>query len=271
VIGNLPPSTSAIHARFVATAVAALSVDSRIVGLAAGGSLATGTIDEFSDLDLIVVGDPLTNDTLLQDRQRLAASLGSLLVAFTGEHVLEPRLLICLYDEEEPLHVDLKFVSLTDVAARVEDPLVLWEREGLLTRALSQGVADYPAPDRQWIEDRFWIWVHYVSTKIARGELFEAVGFLAYLRSTVLGPLALARAGARPTGVRKLERLAAAADVDLLRPTVAGLSRKDCIRGVRASVSAYRTFRTDGASVVLREAAETAAIQYLARVEATAV
>ncbi|MER7057532.1 MULTISPECIES: hypothetical protein [unclassified Streptomyces] len=34
-------------------------------------------------------------------------------------------------------------------------------------------------PDLQWIEDRFWIWVHYGATKLGRGELFEVNGFLA--------------------------------------------------------------------------------------------
>lgn len=268
-IGSLPQSTPATHARFVENAIERLSVDPRVAGLAAGGSLVSGSMDEFSDLDLIIVADSDEYDALFRERQALAASLGPLLAAFTGEHVFEPRLLICLYDGEPPLHVDLKFVALPDAATRVEDPLVLWERNGLLTRALSKGVAQYPAPDRQWIEDRFWVWVHYASTKIARGELFEAVGFLAYLRGAVLGPLALERVGARPSGVRKLERLAAQ-ELDLLRPTVCGLSRVECVRSLRASVSAYRSYRTDGASVVLREAAEATAIKYLERLEASA-
>jgi hypothetical protein len=264
VIRSLPQSTPATHARFVETAVERLALDPRIVGLAAGGSLASDTMDEFSDLDLIVVADSGTYDELFRERHALAASLGPLLAAFTGEHVFEPRLLICLYDGNLPLHVDLKFISLPDAATRVEDPLVIWERKGVLTHALSQGLARYPAPDRQWIEDRFWVWVHYASTKIARGELFEVVGFLSFLRGAVLGPLALERAGARPSGVRKLEQLAAQ-EADLLRPTVSNLSRDECIRGLKASVAAYRVYRNDDASVVLREAAETAATKYLAR------
>ena len=39
-------------------------------------------------------------------------------------------------------------------------------------------------------------------------EVFEVVDFISFLRVTVLGPLALVSAGARPAGVRKLERLA---------------------------------------------------------------
>ncbi|NRS94850.1 hypothetical protein DFH40_002566 [Clostridium beijerinckii] len=47
----------------------------------------------------------------MNERIKIAESLGTLLSAFTGEHVGEPRLLICLC-EPELLHVDLKFVSI---------------------------------------------------------------------------------------------------------------------------------------------------------------
>jgi hypothetical protein len=39
-------------------------------------------------------------------------------------------LIIALYDVNEYLiHVDFKFVSLNDISVRVEDPVILWERE----------------------------------------------------------------------------------------------------------------------------------------------
>ena len=265
----LGSSVPKAHAEFIARAITVLPADPRIVGLAAGGSLASDTMDEYSDLDLVVAVDEGSYDEVRSERRRIAESLGRLLAAFTGEHVFEPRLLICLYDGPEPLHVDLKFVSLADVADRVEDPLVLWERDGRLGRALARGVARYPAPDPQWIEDRFWIWVHYAGTKVGRGELFEAIGFLAYLRGTVLGPLALQRAGARPSGVRNLERLAPEAIPDLAA-TVAGLSRRECLDALRASVSAYRALRGERPSVVVQAEAEAAAERYLARLDSLA-
>lgn len=263
---KLPQSIPSGHASFLRRAVAVLAGDPRIVGVAAGGSLAADAMDEYSDLDLVVAVDEAGYESVLAERRHLAESLGTLLAAFTGEHVFEPRLLICLFDEVAPLHVDLKFVSVADAAVRVEDPLVLWERDGRLTRALARAEARYPSPDRQWIEDRFWIWVHYATTKIGRGELFEALDFLAYVRRTVLGPLALQRAGARPSGVRKIEALARK-DVPMLVETVCGHSRQDCLRALRATIAAYRSLRADDSSVLVGEAAEVAALKYLARVE----
>ena len=69
-----------------------------MIGLAIGGSWLTNEIDQFSDLDLILV----TKDKISNEPSKMheyANRFGKVLSAFTGEHVGEPRLLICLYDE----------------------------------------------------------------------------------------------------------------------------------------------------------------------------
>jgi hypothetical protein len=194
---KLPGSLPEPHREFLMRVVDRLSKDELIVGVAAGGSFITNSMDEFSDLDLIIAGEPAHYAEVNLERMHVAASLGKLLAAFTGEHVGEPRVLICLY-EAPLLHVDLKFVSLDDLATRVEDPCVLWERDGRLSSALANGKAEYPARSPQWVEDRFWIWVHYAVTKIARGELFEAIDFLSFLPVKFLCPHSLSSSRARP-------------------------------------------------------------------------
>lgn len=258
---TLPSSLPELHSEFLNTCIDRLKTDQRIVGVAAGGSFVTNTMDEFSDLDLIIAVEPAHYDEISLERMKVAASLGKLLAAFTGEHVGEPRVLICLY-EAPLLHVDLKFVSLEDAATRVEDPSVLWERDGRLSSVLAHSKAEFPTRSPQWIEDRFWIWVHYAATKIARGELFEAIDFLAFLRGAVLGPLALARAGARPSGVRKIETTAPAFAFKL-RHTIATHDAEDCLRALRACVDLYRSLTPRASS----ERVEDAAMEYLAEVE----
>jgi hypothetical protein len=252
------------HARFLKFALGRLRQDSRLVGVAAGGSFLTRTIDQYSDLDLVIFVEPEAYEAVSNARLEIARSLGPLLSGFTGEHVGEPRLLICLYGP--PLiHVDLKFVSLLDAARRVEDPAVLWERDGRVSTELATGVsADYPLPDPQWIEDRFWVWVHYGAGKIARGELFEALDLLGFLRGQVLGPLSLLKAGARPTGVRRIEVLAPDS-VNDLRRTLADHDRRSCSEALVAAVAIYRALRTSLATahLVLRKDAEDAATKYL--------
>lgn len=263
----LPHSLPEAHRRFLVSSIDLLERDLRIVGVAAGGSFLTDSMDEFSDLDLIVATESSDHGDVMTDRRRIAATLGPLLAAFTGEHVGEPRLLICLYDGAPPLHVDLKFVALPDLVTRVEDPAVLWERRGRLTSALAAGTAEYPAPNRQWIEDRFWVWVHYAATKLGRGEIFEVLECLSFVRATVLGPLALVGAGARPTGVRRLERLARE-HVGRFQATVAIHDAAACGRALRACIESYLVLRSQGAGLQVHEGAERAAMQYLAEIEA---
>lgn len=238
-----------------------------LVGLLGAGSFVTNRLDEYSDLDLVVVTSPSAWPGILEERYELAAEMGPLLAAFTGEHVGEPRLLVCLFGP--PLvHVDLKFVTPDQLAVRVEDPVVLWARDDAVARGLAAGQAHYPHPDLQWIEDRFWVWVHYAAGKIARGELFEAVDFTAFLRGRVLGPLLLADAGAAPNGVRWIESAAPAAAQELV-DTVAAYDARDAVRAMRAAIAHYRALRErDARSLVRRSGAESAALAYLDQVAA---
>jgi len=195
----------AYHAAFLGRACGILSADPRIQALLAGGSLIHGGMDEFSDLDLVVVVGANSYAEVLASRMEIARRLGPLLSAFTGEHVGEPRLLICLYGPEL-LHIDLKFVTLSDLDRLVERPIVLWSRDdGAVEDRLDRADISWPNRDPEWFEARAWIWLHYAAARALRGELFEAVGMLAFFRDQVLGPMLHRRAGRPQRGVRRVE------------------------------------------------------------------
>ena len=252
------------HLREIADAVvAAAAGDSRMSAVIAGGSIATGTSDEYSDLDLVLVCAPDKQQECLAEARVFAGRLGPLLASFTGEHVGERRLLIALFGP--PLvHVDLKFVTPDDLRDRVEDGVVLWQRDDSVDRAYSTSQPSWPQVDPQWIEDRFWVWVHYTAVKIARGELFEAVEALAAIRSAAIAPLATLGRTSKPARVRRLETLAPEL-VPELRATVAIADRDDCLRALNASAELYRKVRdSSGVTVERRTAAEQAVTDFLA-------
>jgi hypothetical protein len=86
-----------IHLAFAERAKSILAIDENVMGLAVGGSWLTNEIDAFSDLDLILV----TKQKISGEKSLMidyAKRLGNFLSGFTGEHVGEPRVLICLYD-----------------------------------------------------------------------------------------------------------------------------------------------------------------------------
>jgi hypothetical protein len=254
------------HQAFLDRALPVFQHDERFVGVAAAGSWITGSMDEYSDLDLIAVADPRHYDDVISSRSETAASLGQLLNAFTGEHVGEPRLLICLYDDPL-LHVDVKFVALDDLKTRIENPVVLWERDQALSNAIARSEPKHPMPDLQWIEDRFWTWVHYAALRLGRGELFEVIDFLSFIRSQVLGPLALVSRGQLPRGVRRLETLAMPDVPDFAR-TVPAYDRESCASAIEASVELYLRLRDRAGrhGLGLRSDAQRASIEYLRRI-----
>lgn len=251
------------HLRVVAdNVVTEAAKDPRVLAVLAGGSVATGTSDEYSDLDLVLVCTDEGQPECLAEAKEFAARVGPLLSSFTGEHVGEPRLLIALYGP--PLvHVDLKFVTPDGLRTRVEDGVVLWQRNDTVDLVRADSEASWPQVDPQWIEDRFWVWAHYTTVKIARGELFEAIDALGMLRGAAIAPLATLGRTQRPAGVRRLETLAPEL-VPQLRETVATADADDCLRALRAAVDVYRKVRDDsGVQVVRRTAAEEAVVGFL--------
>jgi predicted nucleotidyltransferase len=253
-----------LHRDFAVATVELLAKDPRIVGIAVAGSLAGGTMDEFSDLDLVIAVEPASHAEIMAERQQIAEALGPLLTSFTGEHVGEPRLLIAFYGPPL-LHVDFKFVAVADAAKRIDEPVVLWERDSRLTAAYATDVARYPHREAQWYEDRFWGWVHYTATKIGRGELYDTHSALDFLRTVVIGPLALAAAGHQPSGVRRIETRAPEV-AEQLKATLVGFDQGECIAALRTIIALYRQLRPTTA--VRRDAAEAAAVAYVDEIAA---
>jgi predicted nucleotidyltransferase len=230
-----------IQEEFARNAAAVLADEKGVIGLTVGGSWLTAELDEFSDVDLTLI----TSEKISGDKQAMldyAGKLGKFLSGFTGEHVGESRVLICLYDDPL-LHVDLKFLTIEEFAVRIEDPVVLLDKTGQLARVLHETQAQFPYPDYQWIEDRFWIWVHYALLKTGRGEYLEALDFFGFIRMVVLGPLLHIRNNNLPRGVRKAETMLAADDLARLKATIPSYDKQSLLDSLHASVMLYRTLR----------------------------
>lgn len=255
-----------IYKRFTDYAVSILKLDVSVIGLAVGGSWLTREMDDFSDLDLILVTKEKVHGKY--GMLKYAERLGPLLTAFTGEHVGEPRLLICLYNDPL-LHVDIKFLTIDELSLRVENPYILHDTDQKLYNLLQRTEARFPFPDYQWIEDRFWTWIHYALLKIGRGEYFEALGFLGFLRMTVLGPLLHVKNGHLPRGVRKVETLLATSDVAALSSTIAELNRLSLISAIEQVVLIYRSLRHHlfEANIIQHHLAEDQVILFLEKIK----
>ena len=255
--------SSTIFESFIQRVIDVIEKNPAMIGLAVAGSWITQETDTFSDLDLVLISsNKISHDP--DQMKAIAKQFGPLLSAFTGEHVGEPRVLICLYDEPL-LHVDLKFLLPDEFYERVENPIVVWERENQLTEIMAKTKSAWPYPDYQWIEDRFWVWIHYATLKIGRGELFETLDFISLLRTMVLGPLLLIKNGNQPRGVRKLETKLSANDLAAIKETVAMLDKPSLIAALWKCIDIYEDLRTHlfYDSIELKSAAAKRVKEYL--------
>lgn len=255
-----------IQAAFAERVKQIVQEDPSVIGLAVGGSWITDEIDEYSDLDLILV----TNYKIAGYKELMldtARRFGDLVSGFTGEHVGEPRVLICLFDNPL-LHVDIKFLLPEEFTERVEDPIILFERDEKLSRIIQSTTAQWPQPDFQWIEDRFWTWIHYIALKIGRGELLEACDALSFLRMNVLSPLLQVKNNRNARGLRKVEKELNSTDLERLTSTIATYNREAILKALDNCIHIYKNLRRSlfNERIVLQSRAEQLSTAYLKQI-----
>lgn len=226
---------------FLDIAMPRMQTDSRLDGVAAGGSFITGVMDAFSDLDLVIAVQESHYEQMIATKDEFIGQFGHPLSCFRGDHVGETRLHICIF-EQDLLHVDFKFITTADFAQRVENPFILWERDNRLSRIMATTQARFPCPTKQWWEDRFWCWIYYVAQRLARGEYFEALEAISFLRNMVIGPMLHIHHGSQPRGMRFIERVAPEA-MPLLKATVASYDALSIKNALRACMELYLQYR----------------------------
>lgn len=83
---------------------------------------------------------------------------------------------------------------------------------------------------------------------IGRGELFEAIEYLALLRKRILGPLVLAEVNEPPISLRNIEAKAPALS-HTLTATLASHNALDCLRALQSTAEIYIELRAGGVSI----------------------
>jgi hypothetical protein len=213
--------------------------DPDVVGIAVTGSFATGVADELSDVDLRLYARPDAMEAVVGRVPELAAACGRVVALFVGEHVGIPTLTIVLYDDL--VHVDFDVVSV-DRAAEHNDGLpavMLWEREAISAILPGTYESDVAAEVR-WMEARIWTWSWYIQSKVLRGELYEALDGLQYVRDQVLFRLLAFGRGDRPAGGRRAESVVGDHANAFARTVPVSLDRAAVMGALRAEIDLYR-------------------------------
>lgn len=160
-------------------------------------------------------------------------------------------------------------MTLDEFQSRVETPTLLIDKEGQLEKVIKNSHAKFPYPDYQWIEDRFWTWIHYALLKIGRGEYLEAYDFMGFLRMVVFGPLLHIKNDNLPRGVRRVETDLESEDLARLKRTIPTYNRQSLLVSLRNAATLYRQLRRElfDNNVCLQNDAEQKVMNYFDEIE----
>ena len=114
-----------------------------------------------------------------------------------------------------------------------------------------------------------WTWVHYIASKAARGEYFECLDALGFIRARVLAPMMQVKNKIIAKGLRKVETSLGAADLKDLESTIPEYNKASILQALDNTINNYRMLRKELFidKVELQELAEKRAIEYLKKVK----
>jgi predicted nucleotidyltransferase len=227
------------HRAKAETACRAALADPDVMAMVVTGSFATGDADELSDIDLRVYVRPDAVESVVARIPDLAAAAGRVVALFVAEHLGIPTLTIVLYDDL--VHVDFDVVA-ADRAAEHNDGLpavVLWEREPI-SDALPGTYAPEVAVGVRWLEARIWTWSWYIQSKVLRGELYETLDGLQYVRDQVLFRLLAFHGERRPAGGRRAETVVGEHGDAFARTVPTSLDPASILAALREEIDLYR-------------------------------
>jgi Nucleotidyltransferase domain len=204
-----------------------------------GGSIARGEVDEFSDLDLVVV----TRSRGVAERRRadlhaLLTDRYEVLACFDAAHLgLACLDSIFVVVAGQVVKLDAAFWAAADGPVPVAGQLV-HDGPGLagaLTVASTEAVGELERAPADIVG-----WTFHVTGLLGRGELFEAAYCLDQMRRRMLVPVLLRLAGLPQVNYRRIEARLPARWLDRLVATYpAALGREELLRSLRSLAETF--------------------------------
>jgi predicted nucleotidyltransferase len=236
------------HRALLERAVNYFRDEDRVVGIILGGSLAQGAADFYSDIDLYIVARDESFQTVFEERDVSATTIGSPLFRFAVDPVPGgSRDYIVMYPG--PIKLDLMYYRESEIKPdrKWTSRRVLKDESGSLETVVSRSTMfrpDRPEP-RALLElnQKFWTWCWYVFGKVMRGERWEALDGIHTIRSDALLPLLDWMSDWPHEGYRRLERKADPETAARLAATVARLRPESLYAALQAELDLFCALR----------------------------
>ncbi len=220
-----------------------------VAGLLLGGSFAYGNPDFYSDIDLYIVVRDEHFDVLFAEHVEIANSLGKPISAFIADH--NPGGLydyIVLYDD----FVKVDFIYLRSSQLHVMPKWgrfrVLYDPEAVLSTLVSCSrnlQATFQLADPLVLNQKFRGWCWYVFGKLMRGELWEALEGVSFIRERALLPMINAKNGFVDEGYRRLEKKMDDELAHDLQLTVASYDKEAVFSALLNEITLFRDLRNE--------------------------
>jgi hypothetical protein len=195
------------------------------------GSLAKGTGDEFSDVDLELHCDtPAERSRLRHVLSGFMERHGRMLASFPATHISLPELDINFLEIDGcVVKIDIHYLCRTP-HSQVSGGALLVYRHGYEVEAPLGSPANVDASFFTNLHQKFSGWMWYTHCKVGRGELWEAEDSLNVMRSRALLPMLQFARGLPLEGCRNLETRLMPSDLAKLRSTRPQIPNADGLR-----------------------------------------
>jgi predicted nucleotidyltransferase len=204
VVAGLQPYPDLL--RLLSSAVDVLMSRDVVAGIVLSGSVAVGSPDTFSDVDILAVVADDALSTVWEERAALAQVVGGVVLLFDLTEIV-PYSSAIYYRDGTKLHLTYRGLSALSADPDYARARCVYSRTPEISGWLGTCEALEGEPDLKRLlrdDERFWFWVLQGACKIPRGELWAAFDTLHLLRSIVISSIS-AISGHPFEGFRRVE------------------------------------------------------------------
>lgn len=209
-----------------------------VKGLIVSGSVATGDVDQFSDIDLLaIVSNDGMRETWLK-RYNIEASVGTVIFRIDLDEIW-PTSAVSFYKNGVKVHITYKTISELEVEEEFRNGIILFSNESKIDQWLEKCITTPINIDLSQLlnnDRRFWFWLLQGAAKFGRGEFWAAYDTLYILRSIII--YAHETANKRPfQSFRRIEDRWENVELSELTETISGIDHR------KLSVAYIKTLR----------------------------
>jgi hypothetical protein len=214
--------------------------------LAVTGSLVTGDVDRYSDLDFILLlAGHLEVEDVQGEIDRFLPLIGKPLAAFRATHLNLPNLQIFYLDVDSwVVKIDIEVYAATETVKLPEKLQVLHDPEGFFKEREAFPIRN--AVDFPMLPQKFCGWLWYTYTKIKRGEYFHAARSIDYTREHAVLPCLMYLNGLPQDGHRRIESRLDPENLERLYNSYpVKLERRELMRALLSVADHFMSFQNE--------------------------